>query len=150
IVNIAAVAITPFSPTKLYDLRKLHGRIEKSLNWGEKHTSWTLALCFQSGFNVFKGPPHLEAKVEDIKAQITKKEKLGDSTDELTQKLKSAKEEEGKAFNKVQSKKKDTIYSQKIDAKIIRKQQSLKKIEHKYLKEKERTPEEIEKIKSRM
>ena len=52
IVNIAAVAITPFSPSKLYDLRKLHGKIEQQLNWGEKQTGWTLALCFQSGFNV--------------------------------------------------------------------------------------------------
>jgi len=51
-VNIAAVAIAPLKPDKLYDLRKMHGNLEQRLNWGEKHTDWTLALCFQSGFNV--------------------------------------------------------------------------------------------------
>ena len=54
VVNIAAAAIIPFSADKAYDLRNLHGRIEQSLNWGKKHTGWTLALCFQSGFNIFK------------------------------------------------------------------------------------------------
>lgn len=57
ITAIASVAIAPFAPNKLYDLRRLQGRIEQDLNWGVKFRGkplWnTLAICFQSSFNAF-------------------------------------------------------------------------------------------------
>jgi len=44
---IVGLVLGLFGSDKIYDLRLLMGKIEQSLNWGEKQTSWTLAPCFQ-------------------------------------------------------------------------------------------------------
>lgn len=47
IATITTLVFAAFNPTTLYEGRKWIGKIEEEANWGEKHTSWTLAKCFQ-------------------------------------------------------------------------------------------------------
>ena len=51
-ISVAAVALIPISKNRAYDMRALHGRVEKSLHWGKIHTNWTLGKCFQSGYKL--------------------------------------------------------------------------------------------------
>ena len=46
---IVGLVLGLFGSEKIYDLRLLMGKIEQSLNRGEKYTSLTLAPCFQPG-----------------------------------------------------------------------------------------------------
>jgi hypothetical protein len=46
---IVGLILGLFDSEKIYDLRLFMGKIEQSLNRGEKHTEWTLAPCFQPG-----------------------------------------------------------------------------------------------------
>jgi hypothetical protein len=52
IVTLSATIIGIFAPRKLYQLRALAGRIELTLNWGDKESPWILANCFQPIFNI--------------------------------------------------------------------------------------------------
>lgn len=47
ITTVAVLIIGTISPLRLYEGRKLLGQIEQAANWGEIHTPWTLADCFQ-------------------------------------------------------------------------------------------------------
>ncbi|HEV8052163.1 MAG TPA: hypothetical protein VGP47_06695 [Parachlamydiaceae bacterium] len=47
VVTVAILIIGPFSVEYLYEGRKLLGKIELASNWGNAHTFWTLAPCFQ-------------------------------------------------------------------------------------------------------
>ncbi len=52
IVSIAAVIMGLLVPRKLYDLRALAGRLEKTLHWKKKYTPWMVASCFQTMINI--------------------------------------------------------------------------------------------------
>lgn len=98
IINLATVILIPLSPNIAYDLRALHGKIEKSLNWGKIHTSWTLGRCFQSGYKVDEsddskflfwklGSPRKDTNYEEIESKYSKKlEKLQKLKEELESK----------------------------------------------------------------
>ena len=47
VATLAILVISPFSPEYLYEGRKMLGKIELASNWGNAHTPWTLAECFQ-------------------------------------------------------------------------------------------------------
>lgn len=48
ITTLAVLIAGAFAPENLYDGRRLLGKIEQSSNWGQRHTFWTLAKCFQA------------------------------------------------------------------------------------------------------
>lgn len=45
--SIAVLVSGVFHPASIYEGRRLLGKIEEEANHGRKHTSWTLAKCFQ-------------------------------------------------------------------------------------------------------
>lgn len=47
VATVAVLIIGPFAPGNFYEGRKFLGKIEQASNWGQIHTSWTLAKCFQ-------------------------------------------------------------------------------------------------------
>ena len=85
VINIASVILAAFSPKSLYDMRDIQGRIEQRLNWGEKHTGWTLARCFQSAFNICGDELGASAK-KQIKVQ-EQKEALKPKIEDLKQEI---------------------------------------------------------------
>lgn len=52
VVSISAVIIGPLAPKTLYVFRTTLGEMEKSLNWGETGSIWTLYRCFQPYINL--------------------------------------------------------------------------------------------------
>lgn len=78
IVGLAAVAIIPLAPNTAYDFRVWHGKLEQRLFWGEKHTDFTVAICFQSIFNVreFESDDGFVSKHKDTKYKSLNKEEI--------------------------------------------------------------------------
>ena len=78
IVGLAAVAIIPLSPNTAYDFRVWHGKLEQRLFWGEKHTDFTVAICFQSIFNVieFESDDGFAARRKDTEYNTPNKEEI--------------------------------------------------------------------------
>lgn len=85
VISATAVVLSVVHPKSLYDMRNLYGRVEQSLNWGKKQSSWTLAICFQSVFNI-RGPSmgvyyknkkteKLEVREEKCQAEIAELKK---------------------------------------------------------------------------
>lgn len=47
VTTVAVLIAGTINPLRLYEGRKILGQIEQDANWGQIHTSWTLADCFQ-------------------------------------------------------------------------------------------------------
>lgn len=47
VCTLAVLIVGTFNPQNLYEGRKILGKIEQASNWGQIHTFWTLAKCFQ-------------------------------------------------------------------------------------------------------
>ena len=52
LISLTGIILSPFHSISAYSIQELYGKVEQSLNWGEKQTFFTLAPSFQSVFNI--------------------------------------------------------------------------------------------------